>query len=145
MAGRGSGNYKRKHHEIERPASLGRFRARCMFIYALLDPRDKSIRYVGKTRDPECRLSNHYCDRTASAARVAWMDDLKAAGELPYMVILATASKYEASAVEAAWIEFLALRGEPLCNVHGNPAHSFERVEFIGPRRPVGRPRKEAA
>ena len=31
-----------------------------VFIYALSDPRDDKIRYIGKANNPESRYKNHY-------------------------------------------------------------------------------------
>src|SRR5712692_6507182 len=43
------------------------------YIYLLRDPRDKSVRYVGRTKNPERRYTSHLNDKcVGSYIRVRW-------------------------------------------------------------------------
>jgi hypothetical protein len=57
------------------------------FIYALMDPRDKRVRYVGKADNPRRRLHRHLSSR-AKCHRTHWLTQLKDAGLKPILNIL---------------------------------------------------------
>lgn len=56
-------------------------------IYALIDPRDNSIRYVGQTKTPHKRLMQHMSQDYAQGAKKQWLDELTAARLVPIMQI----------------------------------------------------------
>lgn len=58
-----------------------------VYIYALTEPRSLLIRYVGKSSDPEHRLSSHMSGSASYRVR-AWVAELKAHGERPRVRIL---------------------------------------------------------
>jgi len=59
------------------------------YIYALIDPRDNQIRYIGKTISPKSRLKSHITEcRTADHYRARWINILVALDIRPIMKIL---------------------------------------------------------
>lgn len=80
-------------------------------IYALIDPRDGTPRYVGSTRHAEHRLYAHIsCCERLDTPRGRWLAELKAAGIWPELWVLeegdfgrtGSEARHEA---EAKWIE----------------------------------------
>ncbi len=68
-------------------------------IYALIDPRDGRIRYVGKSVNPKKRLRAHLRDcPLARTHRECWLKGLVDAGLRPQLIILEECE-------EALWIE----------------------------------------
>ena len=61
---------------------------RTTYIYALRDPRDGQVYYVGKSNVPRLRYMAHLEDKDTNAHKAAWIDDLAAAGFKPQMDIL---------------------------------------------------------
>ncbi len=59
-------------------------------IYALVDPRNDEIRYIGKTVRPHQRLRDHINDRGHGNHKSHWIADLRSQGLEPYMVLLET-------------------------------------------------------
>lgn len=63
-------------------------------IYHLVDPTDKTVRYVGRCTDPKARLRNH-CNEAArrtSTQKHAWINALLEAGRIPVLVVVARLS-----------------------------------------------------
>ncbi len=59
------------------------------YIYALLDPRDNSIRYIGKTIHPWSRLISHiYESKTHDHYRARWIRNLSAKNLKPIFQVL---------------------------------------------------------
>ena len=60
------------------------------YIYALIDPRDDSIRYIGKTINPKYRRSGHIteCKRSDDNYRLNWIRSLLSKGLKPKFKIL---------------------------------------------------------
>lgn len=55
------------------------------YIYALIDPRTREVRYIGKSVDPLRRLDCHLDDKDSSLRKSRW---LKKLGERPILKIL---------------------------------------------------------
>ena len=87
-------------------------------IYALIDPRDRMIFYVGQTRDLNQRYQDH-CnasddDRSPRAKRIR---EILATGKRPYTIVLERCSnRLKALAIEIFWIMLLKGRGIKLTN-----------------------------
>jgi hypothetical protein len=66
-------------------------RSRTVFIYALSDPRDGHVRYVGQTVNPTIRHRQHVrcTSLPTNEAFTAWLHDLASTGIEPQMSILA--------------------------------------------------------
>jgi hypothetical protein len=61
-------------------------------VYHLLDPRDRVVRYIGKTASPKARLAAHLKDaqQSQNTLKKRWISELLAQGLQPVMVIAAT-------------------------------------------------------
>ena len=57
------------------------------FIYALIDPTTKQIRYVGKSDDPHGRLVSHLQER-GIAEKNQWLKGILSEGQIPEVCIL---------------------------------------------------------
>lgn len=87
-------------------------------VYALVDPRNGAVRYVGLSSDARRRLQQHVKDGY-SKSKFAWIKELSAANLQPTLVRLEVfvALHVEARQTERAWIERLRRLGHPLLNV----------------------------
>jgi hypothetical protein len=93
-------------------------------IYALVDPRDNLVYYVGLSINAENRLKGHLRGSIGSNQERKWLLDLKKVGLVPTLRILEKIeSGSEAHALacekELFWIRELARQGQPLLNVSG--------------------------
>jgi hypothetical protein len=88
-------------------------------IYALVDPRDGRVRYVGKTCDTKMRLKGHmgYCVRSAHLPVSRWAQRLKADRLRPVMVPIETGTSEDWGLVEAKWIAAARCAGCDLLNL----------------------------
>lgn len=74
-------------------------------IYALLDPRDGAIRYIGKANDSAKRLKGHMRDARRRVTPVYnWINALAKMGLTPGMTVLLTPNVEEWPATERAAI-----------------------------------------
>lgn len=80
-------------------------------IYALIDPRDMTVRYVGKSTDPKRRLAEHTANKMSARDVGPWLQELRDAGLAPIMEILDRASAIEWERAEQYWIGFYSQRG----------------------------------
>lgn len=87
-------------------------------IYALLDPRDKSIRYVGKTsRTLRLRLQCHISDaRTGNNHRCKWLRKLSRLSLKPEIILLEETTADHWQSVERFWIAHFKQAGARLTN-----------------------------
>jgi GIY-YIG catalytic domain len=85
-------------------------------IYALIDPRDNTIRYVGCAVDIEKRLAEHLRDKN-NTPKCRWLAELKRNGLLPELEILEVVDGfYGAFSREDYWINTMVAAGAPLTN-----------------------------
>lgn len=77
------------------------------FIYALRDPRDNEIRYVGKSDNPHKRLIGHLSDTTV-CYRTNWVAELRREKLIPEIMILDRVPKAEWTYWEKYYIERLS-------------------------------------
>ena len=93
-------------------------------VYALVDPRDSTVRYIGQTMAPVARLSCHLSNVSSTAEeRRDWMAELLASGSRPVMVTLERCSVEESASRESYWISFYRSRGRLY-----NAEHAATRV-----------------
>jgi NUMOD3 motif len=86
-------------------------------IYALLDPRDWSIRYVGKTRRTlGVRLSAHMTTRSGGWHRDRWVAKLRRLGLRPSISLVQEVPDADADGAERYWISYFRLVGCALTN-----------------------------
>ncbi len=85
-------------------------------IYALKDPRDGQIRYVGKTKqEPRKRFQGHLNEKRTTR-KCRWFAALKAALLEPIILVLEEVPENEWEASERFWIEYCKLSGFNLTN-----------------------------
>lgn len=84
-------------------------------IYGLVDPHTKKIRYVGKSKHPEKRLSGHLLNKSLRGKNLSeWLECLD---KKPELIILASGlTPKEAHLREAFYIDKLLSEGAPLLN-----------------------------
>lgn len=86
-------------------------------IYALIDPRDNTVRYIGCAIDINERLSGHLHDRS-NTPKCRWLAELKQRDLLPRVEVLETECSFSgAFNSEAYWIQKMLRIGAPLTNV----------------------------
>lgn len=94
-------------------------------IYALIDPRDRTIRYVGISKDARVRPAQHLNE--VENRKRAWLFDLKQQGLQPDIEILETVTSDQdvislALEREEYWIQRFLDAGARLTNTRlGNP------------------------
>jgi hypothetical protein len=92
-------------------------------VYALTDPRDGLVHYIGFCREFSKRPWNHWADclrpHASGAKRLEWLRDLRASGAGPYTVkVLERSGSREAAAeMETKWIIHGREAGWPLANM----------------------------
>jgi hypothetical protein len=87
-------------------------------IYALIDSRDTSIRYVGMTNDIVERFITHLRSREVNTEKNRWILELRSLGLVPICRTLETVdTERQARERERAWIEGFIAAGEELLNV----------------------------
>lgn len=87
------------------------------YIYALVDPRDSVIYYVGQTINLKHRLNDHiYRSRSSFSKCDEWIVGLKKCGLKPIMIILETVTFDTVDDKEISWIRKLAFLRAPLTN-----------------------------
>ena len=102
------------------------------YIYALVDPRDDSVRYVGRSVKPKARLQQHLSDKTTNLEKIAWLDDLKTIGLKPALRILEETTADAALEVEGSWIAKGHDQDWPLTNQKaGGTGTGVEQYEFF--------------
>ena len=106
--------------------------AKTTYIYALIDPRDQTPHYIGKTvqNPPQKRLRQHQ-RKPATDGLAAWIDDLLRADMKPTLETLETAPPgADWRAAEIYWIRHGLAQGWPLENrAIGGDNYPIEALE----------------
>jgi hypothetical protein len=103
---------------------------RCYWIYALVDPRNDEVRYIGQSLNPYKRLSEHLYPMD-SRNKQQWIGELAVAGLKPRIGIIESAQTVDtARDSEQYWISYCLRLGARLLN---DPR--FERQTGGRPRR----------
>lgn len=88
-------------------------------IYALIDPRDNTVRYVGLTDDVYKRFVQHIQCSGNNYAKNIWITELRSVNK---MVIMETLEEVEsrdlAEERERYWIRHFEMLQEPIANIH---------------------------
>lgn len=107
------------------------------FIYALVDPRTQSIRYIGKANEPAIRLRHHLKERYKSR-KCSWVQSLAKQGLAPQLLIIECVHVSQWQERERYWIAFYRAQDDQLLNdtdggdgVHGM-RHTAEARARIG-------------
>src|SRR5215470_16651099 len=95
-------------------------------IYALIDPRDNSIRYIGKTYDPDKRKEEHLRGGDGNVPKREWIYELRLLGLTPIMQPIETGlSLAVALERETMWIQHYLNAGIQLVNLRNTPYVSY--------------------
>lgn len=88
------------------------------WVYALVDPRDDEVKYIGLAQDPYVRYKAHAngSQNTSSNARREWVLSLRSSGLKPVMVLLEKVSVREGRQAEETWIQRCERKGARLLN-----------------------------
>ena len=86
------------------------------YIYAITDPDKTEVRYVGRTKYPAKRLSDH-CSRKCGLVMWRWVVSIRP--EKPQMIILEQCSAEQAEDREHFWINVYKAVGANLLNHFG--------------------------
>lgn len=86
------------------------------FIYALKDPENGEIRYVGKSDNPKKRLCCHLTRSNEKCHRASWIKSLASRELKPALEIIDEVPKSEWPQWEVAYIEFFLEQGCELVN-----------------------------
>lgn len=88
------------------------------YIYALLDPRDGSIRYIGKADNPYRRLANHLTpgQLRKKSRKNSWLKSLQSSGLKPYITALCCIPRTKWQDAERMWIAKFKAEGNRLTN-----------------------------
>jgi hypothetical protein len=78
---------------------------RITFIYALLDPDSRQVRYVGKANNPQARAKDHRRRTVSNTRKAEWIARLVQNGKQPILSILEEASEENWQERERYWIE----------------------------------------
>jgi hypothetical protein len=95
---------------VDRPREV-----RLILIYALCDPRNGAIRYIGKCTHPQRRLRAHLNEKR-DTRKCRWIASLRKLNLEPTLAVLevVTADGWELS--ERKWIAYFKWAGADLCN-----------------------------
>lgn len=74
-------------------------------IYALIDPRDMEIRYIGKANNSESRLKGHLREVRRRTPLYAWIGKLRSLGLAPRIEVICVATSDDWQALERLLIE----------------------------------------
>lgn len=79
------------------------------YVYALVDPRTKEIRYIGCTTNPKQRYWSHKhlsSDWAASILKQEWIIELRDLGLVPLFAILEKIPFDNRAEIETQWMNF---------------------------------------
>ena len=74
------------------------------YIYVLKDPRDNSVRYVGKTNNPKLREGRHRAERGRTHKHY-WVAQLRRLSLVPIFEIIETIDTSQWAEREIHWIQ----------------------------------------
>lgn len=109
------------------------------YVYTLIDPRDDSVRYVGRTTDVRNRYSTHTSVKTSgNPEKDAWMQELRHLGMKPTMHVIETVvygipaePGEHAADREKFWISHYKKQGETLFNKPHKSANIEMPIIFL--------------
>jgi len=88
-----------------------------VFIYALSDPRDNQVRYIGKANNPKDRYTNHFnSSRDKNTHKRNWINNIRKNGFRPELIIIDEVPKSEWQYWERFYISLFKTWGFNLVN-----------------------------
>ena len=88
-------------------------------IYALIDPRNDTIRYIGQTKEPQVRLRSHITgDAVINPEKTRWLRELEKRGLQPCMEVIEGVNGSLGDVIEREryWIRYYTYQGFELLN-----------------------------
>lgn len=99
------------------------------YIYALIDPRTRQIRYIGQTDDLSKRLQQHIMDKS-NTPKTEWIKGLLAANMRPDIIQLAQIEDEDnAHMIEYRWVYFGRKNGWELTNTVGMRSEDYYSLQ----------------
>mgnify|MGYP003403463352 FL=1 len=86
------------------------------FIYALIDPRNGYVKYVGKSDNPKKRFVNHLFINEVKTKKHSWIKSLSSKNLIPELLIIDEVVKSEWSFWETYYISLFKFYGYDLTN-----------------------------
>lgn len=115
-----------------------------VYIYSLKDPRDYSLRYIGKTIDVNRRLREHnQRHRNRVSKKNSWIISLLELGLQPIMEILEECNDADWQAKERHWIEYYRTIGFDLKNMTSGGEDGYVRVHSEETKKKMSETRKK--
>ena len=101
-----------------------------VYIYALIDPRDNHVRYIGKAKDPFIRYRAHNnSNRDRNTHKRNWINNLLKEGKKPELLIIDEVSTDNWQYWECFYISLYKTWGFDLLNyTHGGDGSSFGNI-----------------
>ena len=99
-----------------------------VYIYGLVDQRDKRVRYVGKSITPSARLYAHLSAKGINPIKDAWLDELKSQGLKPELKIIDKCKAYEWQFREMFWIKEYRKKENDLTNLADGGMSGFSSI-----------------
>lgn len=104
------------------------------FIYALFDPRDDAVRYVGQTvYKLKKRLIEHYSSPRTTRMRV-WVQELADIGLRPGIKLIEEVPLDQLNIYEDYWLGEMAYQG---CNLLNSRLGQSATAAYLGRVRPI--------
>jgi hypothetical protein len=101
-------------------------------IYALIDPTDEQVYYVGQTCRPQIRLATHLSARDHDGKKGDWIRRLEQRGQQPLMQILEVViGQKTALKKEQEWIQHFLAQKMPLLNYQWQPGQQSIRRPLV--------------
>lgn len=103
-----------------------------VFIYRIIDPRDNTVFYVGKTASIFQRFSQHQNNKTASIILTHKIDDIIESGNrLKFEIIEECDCDEDAKEREYYWIQKHLKDGSKLLNARIKPTEDRFDISFV--------------
>jgi hypothetical protein len=96
--------------------NLRRTRTEYVVIYALVDPRDDQIRYIGKTEKRIAQRLREHIERPVNSGTREWIGELQRLGLEPGIEPITCCGERYWEGQECFWIRFARIRGARLLN-----------------------------
>lgn len=111
------------------------------YIYALHDPRDNAVKYVGKTVNLKTRMRKYRqpCNRKSQAYLNAWITGLERIGLFPMVSVLEVCEGQSWVEAERRWIAYYRASGAELCNLSSGGEGEAGRVVSADTRAKLSR------
>ena len=86
------------------------------YLYSLIDPITKIVRYIGTSRNPKERFGAHLNEKS-NMKKVSWIQSLKQQELKPILKCLRSGSREEMQKKEERLIRYLFKKKHPLLNI----------------------------